>query len=418
MRPPRKPRTVAVDVDAAPVEEGRRILWPWWLMGVLGPLAVLVAGWLILAALATVGWFTSPAAEFRSGLLLAARLLLLAHGGAATIGGQTVTMAPLGVTVLLIFLALPMASLAARQAAADRHDPDDTGRVWVDPEALTLRVAAVFGGTYALAVVVLAAVLGLLTAGLVLGAVTVAAVAALWGVSRGVGYDPTDAWPEWLRAVPRALGAALLVVVAGSAAALAVALWQGRGRVTEMVAALDGGWPAVVLLVALHLIYLPNLILACASWALGAGITLGDGSLVTLSSTDLGLLPALPVLGALPEPGPAPWHAALWLLVGVVAGAVAGVVVALARPRARFDETAVAGGLAGTVAGLLVAVACALGAGGLGTDRLAALGARSPEIFLFAPGILGLAGVAAGLVVGLVRRPSDGPEEPEEASAA
>jgi hypothetical protein len=388
-------------VDAAPVEEGRRILWPWWLMGVLGPLAVLVAGWLILAALATVGWFTSPAAEFRSGLLLAARLLLLAHGGAATIGGQTVTMAPLGVTVLLIFLALPMASLAARQAAADRHDPDDTGRVWVDPEALTLRVAAVFGGAYALAVVVLAAVLGLLTAGLVLGAVTVAAVAALWGVSRGVGYDPTDAWPEWLRAVPRALGAALLVVVAGSAAALAVALWQGRGRVTEMVAALDGGWPAVVLLVALHLIYLPNLILACASWALGAGMTLGDGSLVTLSSTDLGLLPALPVLGALPEPGPAPWHAALWLLVGVVAGAVAGVVVALARPRARFDETAVAGGLAGTVAGLLVAVACALGAGGLGTGRLAALGARSPEIFLFAPGILGLAGVAAGLVVGL-----------------
>jgi hypothetical protein len=78
----------------------------------------------------------------------------------------------------------------------------------------------------------------------------------------------------------------------------------------------------------------------------------------------------------------------------------------------------VAGGLAGTVAGLLVAVACALGAGGLGTGRLAALGARSPEIFLFAPGILGLAGVAAGLVVGLVRRPSDGHEEPEEASAA
>lgn len=173
-----------------------------------------------------------------------------------------------------------------------------------------------------------------------------------------------------------------------------------------------------MLLVALHLIYLPNLILACASWALGAGITLGDGSLVTLGSTDLGLLPALPVLGALPEPGPAPWPALLWLLVGVAAGAVAGVVVALARPRARFDETAVVGGLAGTVAGLLVAVACALGAGGLGTDRMAALGARSPEIFLFAPSILGLAGLAAGLIVGLVRRPPAEREETEEPSAA
>lgn len=405
----RKPRTVAVDVDAAPASTGRRMLLPWYAMAVIGPLATLAAVWVILAALATVGWLTSPAADLPAALRLATQLLLLAHGGAATIAGQSVTLAPLGITALLVFLALPMASLAARQAAADRHGPDDTGRVWADPEALTLRVAAVFGGTYALAVVILAAAVGLMTAGLLLGAVVVAAVAALWGASRGVGYDPTRSWPGWLRAVPRALGAALLVVVAGAAAVLAVALWQGRARVTEMVAALDGGWPAAVLLVALHLIYLPNLVLACASWALGAGITLGDGSLVTLSSTDLGLLPALPVLGALPQPGPVPWQAALWLLVGVAAGAVAGVVVALARPRARFDETAVVGGVAGVVAGVLVAVACALGAGGLGTDRLATIGARSPEIFLFAPSILGLAGLAAGLVVGLVRRP---PAEP------
>ncbi|MBK7821701.1 MAG: hypothetical protein IPJ61_11680 [Tessaracoccus sp.] len=401
----RKPRTVAVDVDAAAVSGGRRMLLPWYLMAVIGPLATLVAVWLILAALATIGWLTSPAADLGAALRLATQLLLLAHGGAASIGGQSVTLAPLGVTVLLVFLALPMASIAARQAAADRHGPDDTGRVWADAEALTLRVAAVFGGTYALVVIVLAGVLGLLTAGLLLGAVVVAAVAALWGASRGVGYDPTDSWPGWLRAVPRALGAALLVVVAGAAAVLAVALWQGRARVTEMVAALDGGWPAVVLLVVLHLIYLPNLVLACASWALGAGVTLGDGSLVTLNSTDLGLLPAVPVLGALPQPGPVPWQAMLWLLVGVAAGALAGVVVAAARPRARFDETAVVGGLAGTAAGLLVAVACALGAGGLGTDRLAAIGARSPEIFLFAPSILGLAGLAAGLAVGLIRRP-------------
>ena len=104
--------------------------------------------------------------------------------------------------------------------------------------------------------------------------------------------------------------------------------------------------------------------------------------------------------------------------MGVAAGAVAGAVVALARPRARFDETAVVGGLAGTVAGFLVAVACALGTGGLGTDRLAAVGARSPEIFLFAPSILGLSGLAAGLIVGLLRRPPAGNEEPEGASAA
>ncbi|MFT3887405.1 MAG: DUF6350 family protein [Arachnia sp.] len=401
----RAPRTVAVDVDAAASDTTRRMPWPWYLMGILGPLAVLAAGWLILAGLAAVGWLSSPSAELPGALRLATQLLLLAHGGSAQIGGQAVTLAPLGVTLLLIFLALPLASTAARQAAADRHGPDDTGRVWADPEATTYRVAGVFGGTYALAVLVLAASFKMFTPGLILGAVTVGAVGGLWGASRGVGYDPTAGWPAWLRVVPRALAAAILAVIAGAGAALAVALWQGRARVTELVAGLDGGVPAVVLLVALHLAYLPNLILACASWVLGAGVTLGDGSLLTLGSTDLGLLPSIPVLGAVPQPGPVPALALAWLAVGVLAGAVAGVVVALARPRARFDETALVGGLSGAVAGLLVAVACALGAGGLGAARLARLGARTPEIFLFAPSILGLAGLAAGLAVGLLRRP-------------
>lgn len=356
---------------------------------------------MILAALAAIGWLTSPEATLTDAGLLASRLLVLAHGGPVTIGTQNVTLAPLGVTMLLVFLAMPLSSLAARQAAVDLADPDDTGRLWVDGETIVWRVGGTFAGVYVAAVVLLAGFADALSLRALVGGAVVGTVAGLWGASRGVGYDPTEAWPRWVRVVPGAMSAALLAMVAGSALILMLALWSGRDRVTTMVQGLDAGVVGVLLLTALHLMYLPNLVLACASWALGAGLTLGDGSLITVAGTDVGLLPAIPVLGALPGTGGHYW----WLLLGVVAGALAGVAVALARPRARFDETALTGGLSGVLAGLVVAAACGLAAGGLGDGRLAHLGARFPELLIYAPTILGLAGLAGGLITGLIRRP-------------
>ncbi|NHB85615.1 hypothetical protein G7085_16160 [Tessaracoccus sp. HDW20] len=84
---------------------------------------------------------------------------------------------------------------------------------------------------------------------------------------------------------------------------------------------------------------------------------------------------------------------------------MAAAVVTLARPRARFDSTALVGALAGVLAGLLVVVACALGSGSLGADRLAVIGARTGPLAVFAPTLLGLSGLTVGLVLGLLRRP-------------
>ncbi|MFD0867076.1 DUF6350 family protein, partial [Tessaracoccus lubricantis] len=75
-----------------------------------------------------------------------------------------------------------------------------------------------------------------------------------------------------------------------------------------------------------------------------------------------------------------------------------------ARPRARFDETALVGGLSGVAAGVLIATFCSMAAGALGDDRLSHIGARMPELLVFAPTILGISGVAAGLALGLLRR--------------
>lgn len=399
----RRHHTVAVDIGASRPSGPRRWPWPWYVAALAGPLGVLAAGWIVLAALTTVGWLTSPEAELGDALRLAADLLILAHGSPVTISGQVVSIAPLGVTAGLVLLALPLASWAARQAAGQAGHTDDTGDIWADAEAVALRVGTTFAGIYAAAVVVVAASLGNGSWHVLVGGLVVGGVAGLWGASKGVGHDPTHTWPTWLRAVPRALGAALLVVLAGASAVFASALWLGRERVTDIVVALDGGVPALVLLTALHLAYLPNLLLAAASWMLGAGVTLGDQSLVTMALSDVGFLPSIPVFGAVPaDTSPASFW---WLTIGVVAGGVAALAVSRARPRARFDETALVGGLSGVVAGLLLVVLCALGSGSLGGDRLAHLGARVGHLAIFAPTLLGLAGMAAGLVLGLVRRP-------------
>ena len=409
-------RTVAVDLDRTPEPEPRRWPWPWYLPAVLGPLVVLLVGWLVLSGFTMIAWLTSPDAEFGPGLRLSAEVLVLAHGAPVEIAGQAVSIAPLGVTLLLIFLGLPLAGHAARQAAAHTAQPDDTGELWVDGEQLVAKAGGTFAAVHTVAVVVLAYSMGVGSGRVLLGGLVVGGIAGFLGASRGIGHDPTEGWPQWLRSVPRAMIAAILTVLSGAIVLTAVAVWAGWDRIADIVAALDGGTSGVILLLVLHLLYLPNILLASASWLLGAGFTLGDGSMVTMAITDVGLLPAIPVLGAVPPNGLHGTGHLWWLVIGAAAGIAAALVVAWARPRARFDETALVGGLSGVVAGVLLATLGSLASGALGVDRLSRIGARMPELLVFAPTLLGLAGAFAGFVLGLVRRPPKPipPADPDE----
>lgn len=403
-------RTIAVDVDApaedTPVER-RDLPWPWWLIAGLGAVAVVAFGWLLLAGASVLGWVNSPEEDLAPALLLATRVLLLGYGTPVTIGGQLVTLVPLTWTIIQVLLGQPLAAMAARQLASRQATVDDTGRLWVNGQALVIRVA----GTYALvhAATVGAVALGVDGAGEVwraaLGGLVVGAVAGVWGASRAIGHDPRDQWPVWLRSVPVALGTAVLVCLAAGAAVVASSLFLHLDRVAHIHDAIAPDLASTLLVALVQLLYLPNLALWGTGWSLGAGITLGDGSLLNLNVTDVGFLPAIPVLGAIPEQGLAPGTTFGWLVCGVVAGAVAAVLVLLPRPRARFDVTTAVGAAVGIAAGLLVAVACSLSSGGLGGHRLAHLGPLVGDLFVVAPSILGLGGLVTGLVVGLVRPP-------------
>ena len=72
----------------------------------------------------------------------------------------------------------------------------------------------------------------------------------------------------------------------------------------------------------LQLGFLPNLVIYAIAWSTGAGFSFGAGTSVGLTSSDVGTLPMLPILGAVPESmGTA---GLLGLLVPLGAGAIAG----------------------------------------------------------------------------------------------
>ena len=388
-------RMITVDVDEAARVARPQVTIPWFVLAPVGALAVAAAGWLLMAGPAALGWLTSPESQLADALGLASRVLLLANGAVTTIGGQPVSIAPLGLTLVLILLGVPVAGLAAR-AAIDETD---------DLRGLVLRVGGTYAGTYVVFTTLIAFFVPETSAiRAFLGSALVGGLSGFWGVTRAVGYNPCERWPVRLRPFPRGIGVAVLICVGTGAALLSVVLILGRERIAAIADGLGGDGTAGILLIVIQLVWLPNLVIWAMAWALGAGVTLGEGTLLDMNGTSLGFLPSIPVLGAVPDPGPVSELAWLWLLGGVLAGVLAALVITLNRSSERFYETSLAGGLAGILAGILLFVLAWCASGGLGTQRLAHVGVGLGSLAITAPCILGLAGLVTGLVVGLARR--------------
>jgi hypothetical membrane protein len=386
---------ITVDVDEAARVARPQVTIPWFVLAPVGALAVAAAGWLLMAGPAALGWLTSPESQLADALGLASRMLLLANGAVTTIGGQPVSIAPLGLTLVLILLGVPVAGLAAR-AAIDETD---------DLRGLVLRVGGTYAGTYVVFTTLIAFFVPETSAiRAFLGSALVGGLSGFWGVTRAVGYNPCERWPVRLRPFPRGIGVAVLICVGTGAALLAAVLILGRDRIAAIADGLGGDGTAGILLIVIQLVWLPNLVIWAMAWALGAGVTLGEGTLLDMNGTSLGFLPSIPVLGAVPDPGPVSELAWLWLLGGVLAGVLAALVITLNRSSERFYETSLAGGLAGILAGILLFVLAWCASGGLGTQRLAHVGVGLGSLAITAPCILGLAGLVTGLVVGLARR--------------
>ena len=168
--------------------------------------------------------------------------------------------------------------------------------------------------------------------------------------------------------------------------------------------ALHPGVAGAIALLLIQLAFAPNALIWSASYALGSGFSLGAGSVVAPAATQLGMVPGIPLLGALPSPGPGDPAQLWWLAAGVVAGALACWVVLVSRPAVRFDQASLVGGACGLLAGVVFAGLAWAASGDLGTLRLADMGPRLVGVLVMAGTTMGLAGLITGLAFGLVTR--------------
>ncbi|MFG2912978.1 DUF6350 family protein [Kitasatospora sp. NPDC048298] len=335
-----------------------------------------------LVGLAVVGapvlalWVASPYAEDGAAAVtrLAGVLWLLGHGAPVLRGP---TDAPLTVTPLLLgVLAVARLHRVAAGVAA-RRGPRSR---WSGP-------VAVWAGYCAVAVGVTLHCAGgglfrsrvlpdVLAVALVAGLATAAgarSVAVLDGPADSLldrlppPYRPVDAVPT-VRAAALAAGAGLVAVgglLVVSSAVLDAVAGGGRG-----MALLGGGPAALVGLVLLALVLLPNAVLWGTAYALGPGFGVGTGTVVSPAATALGPVPEFPLFALLPADGPGGWRlvvSALPLLAGVVPAVLLGRAAAGRRLPARAGERPEPWPSAATaVAALAVALSVGAGAAVLG----------------------------------------------------
>ncbi|WP_336658777.1 cell division protein PerM [Leucobacter sp. USHLN153] len=321
----------------------------------------------------------------------------------------TLSLAPLGITLLTVFLAL-----RAGWRFAARGGVGAMGALggFVGFGAVALLAAGVAGDFVVwprpLAAVVPAAVYGiasavafLVRAGVEQHAWWQAAIKRVQQGLGSLGVRGAAAFPARLGDTLRLAAAACALLVGLAAIGFAVAVVTAYAEVTAVTQSLQLDPLGSLLLFLAQLALVPIAIVWSLAWLAGPGFSIGIGSSVTPFETLLGPLPSLPIFGVIPDAwgGPGALAPAIVVLSAIALG-----VIAARRPTLRRASWAVAlatAACAAVLVGLAVAGACVLASGAVGPDRLAEAGSDGWIVGGFVAlevGIGLLLGVAAGRV--------------------
>lgn len=309
---------------------------PLWLQGVVELiLTALMSGVLVMAAMAAV-WATNGfgSTEFSSVAAMSAHLWLLIHGVpldlSAVFGASagTMTLVPLGLSILpLLFCYRSGRRLARASYEGEFLIPVLSGSV-----TYALICSAVYGwaspNPKPLQVLNAALVpLGIVVVGLMWGGYREArSLSRMVGVDTAEQISQMSQYSRWagsyVWAVVRAAVVAAVAFVGLGALLLALGILGGWSQVVATYQELHAGAVGDAAVTLLQLGFLPNLVIYAMAWSTGAGFAFGAGTSIGLTSSTVGSLPMLPLLGAVPNSlGDV---GLLGLLVPVVAGAVAG----------------------------------------------------------------------------------------------
>ena len=177
----------------------------------------------------------------------------------------------------------------------------------------------------------------------------------------------------------RGAAIALTGLVALGAFAVALDVLVHGGRIIGLYEAGNMGVIGVTVTSLGQLAYLPTMIVWALAYVAGPGLVFGAGGAVSPAGTQLGLVPGIPALGALPQ------HGSVWLLVVVLLPvAVGGVTGHLIRARladeqpegqdAPFGVRAVTALGIAVLSGVAAGVLAAAASGSIGPGRLADIG--------------------------------------------
>ena len=300
-----------------------------------GVLATLVAH-ALLAGLAFAAWVSAPSPTLsaaqagREGV----RLTQLAQGARIELGDP---LAVAGEVTRWSLVGGPTLVTLAWSAALFWALRRLVRGLFVDPDLPGSVPAAAVGGGVAGAVATSLA-LGLAVGALPEGGGFVrwvvlmtctAALACALGALAGAPPRRVDGWfSDWpghagevlQDAAGPALRAAAALAVAGLVGVVAVVA-LGFDQVVAVHRALAPGSLGSVVLVLAQLGWLPTLVVWAVAWGSGAGLAVGDAAASPHQVPEV-TLPAVPVLGAVPDAGPLPPAWWLVLLVGVGVGAL------------------------------------------------------------------------------------------------
>ncbi|MGW0172875.1 cell division protein PerM [Rhodococcus sp. NPDC003322] len=329
---------------------------------------------------------------------------LAVHQVPLTIGGASLGVLPLLPTLVMV-AAVARGCSRVVHASTPRHEC-----WWVLGAAVAgpLVVTAI-----ALAVVADAASVIALSTPNPLSAFAWVAAVHLTGAGIGIGmrlWRPAVTFlgvPDWVLAAARpAMRAAMALLATGAAITVAslLASWSTVGMLVEAGDGFTGGLG----LTLLSILYLPNVVVGATAVLVGSAVHVGSAS-VSLFDVVGGPVPALPVLGALPEQS---WGDG-WLAALVIPAAIG---VLFGRECARRSGSPLLAAKTALVGAFAVAVVFAV-LGFVAGGALGSFGSVGVTVATFAGatfGWLALCGAAAAAVTRWRARPEPEPEPAPE----
>lgn len=384
-------------------------------LGALTSLGIAIAA-VVVPSLAAQVAGTASTATALDAIIISLNLLILGHGGGIMLStgviDGAVTLTPFGLLILLMLLS----AVAMRRVGRALRPVRDDGLLRTGALRDVGSALGMYTLVYAIGLAVLASIgrsadsSPMVTSAVVSGAmvaVTGGLIGLLWSLRR----EPTETVPgvRVLDLLPAPYGdiarSALLAVIGLLGVGVAVVVVMLLFSVPAQSALFDALAPGPVgglVLTLIQLALLPLLAVWALTVVLGGTVGVGTATGISLTGAETGVLPALPLLGALPGPGPFPGWA--WALMILPAIPVALGAVRLVRDVADLEQRDriiawVAYPVVVVVSLLLLA---GLSTGGIGDGRLVHLG---PQMSTLALPAIGIVVLTTALVLGVLATP-------------